>query len=506
MVNQEGDSYVGELYGNIVIQQDSAVGSAVDNLRVSFFPPLQEQRRGWILSVLRKERVRSVVDIGCGEGSLLQCLCNPSRFLRSSNQYRGIESSEDRILQEIQNEEDSELQTTSIMGLDVELESAKRSASSTKPSTERDPLSFPRWISLDVKIFHGSLADYNPEFEYADCIVSTEVIEHLPPSILPVFAPMLLGVYRPRLLLLTTPSYTFNARFSAPGLHDPAGYPDPTHRTSRVFRHADHKFEWTPDEFRRWCEDAASEWGYTVEVGGVGRANEEDPWGRDEDLGWATQVATFRRLGCVAREKGEEREEGEPHASDRPGRGENRESSELEDARHELIAEHHYDAHPFAGKPLPREEIQLRVLSALNEYYTEDGWTIWSLWVEESISTACGGYLQELLGAVLTCTEIKLVREESEAVTRWRVVFSGSRHEEALAKTRREYQGWNASLEEDIDAKSQGNDQVLWEPGSDVWQQRSWTSPEEVERMNTPPFVIGEEVDWGQTSESSWGS
>ncbi len=35
------------------------------------------QRRHWALEVLRKESVRSVMDIGCGPGSLLQTLVMP---------------------------------------------------------------------------------------------------------------------------------------------------------------------------------------------------------------------------------------------------------------------------------------------------------------------------------------------------------------------------------------------------------------------------------------------
>lgn len=308
---------------------------------------------------------------------------------------------------------------------------------------------------------------------------------------------MLLGRYRPRLLLITTPSYTFNARFSAPGTADPSGYPDPTQRTTRIFRHADHKFEWTPSEFSEWCEEAAGRWGYDVEVSGIGKPKEEDLWGRDEQLGWATQVAMFRRRS--------DNEDRVPQVADFPGRGAG--SGEgMSISRHELIAEHHYDAHPRAGKPLPRDEIKSRVLQVMEEYYTEEGWTVWSLWVEENISTACGGYLQKLLGAVLTCSELDLVRGEVDPATRWRVVFSGARHQEVMARMRRENQGWTTSLDEVDEKKSQGNDQVLWEPADDDRQPKSWASLEETEGLDGAPVAIGEEVDWGRVSKASWGA
>ena len=108
---------------------------------------------------------------------------------------------------------------------------------------------------------------------------------------------MVLGVYHPYLLLITTPSYTFNARFTAPDAPRSArsGYLDPTKRTDRIFRHHDHKFEWTPEEFTAWCNAVGETWGYDVEVSGVGKAAGKDEWGRDEALGYASQVAAFKR-------------------------------------------------------------------------------------------------------------------------------------------------------------------------------------------------------------------
>ena len=83
---------------------------------------------------------------------------------------------------------------------------------------------------MDVKVWLGGLESVNREMEGVDCIVAMEVyarfvvlksrltdgwcsIEHLPHHVLDYFAPVLLGAYHPRLLLMTTPSYTFNARF-----------------------------------------------------------------------------------------------------------------------------------------------------------------------------------------------------------------------------------------------------------------------------------------------------
>lgn len=64
--------------------------------------------------------------------------------------------------------------------------------------------------------------------------------------------------------------------------------------------HSDHKLEWTTEEWTKYCTDSAANFGYSVEVGGVGIAVEPDPWHREESLGFASQVALFRRLNTCA--------------------------------------------------------------------------------------------------------------------------------------------------------------------------------------------------------------
>ena len=129
----------------------------------------------------------------------------------------------------------------------------------------------------------------------------------------------MLGKYRPRILLLTTPNYCFNENFG--GFSTRPGFPDPTGRTDRVFRHDDHKFEWTPEEFRKWCETVADDYGYEVTIQGVGdgiyrrQAGENIPATQrrprtsdnpDERLRNASQAAFFRRHSASPRGTGEE--------------------------------------------------------------------------------------------------------------------------------------------------------------------------------------------------------
>jgi hypothetical protein len=75
------------------------------------------------------------------------------------------------------------------------------------------------------------------------------------------------------LLLRPGANSEYNVRF--PSL--PAG----------VYRHPDHRFEWTRPEFRSWSQQVADTYGYTVEFRSVGP---EDP-----ALGAPTQLALFTR-------------------------------------------------------------------------------------------------------------------------------------------------------------------------------------------------------------------
>lgn len=149
-----------------------------------------------------------------------------------------------------------------------------------------------RWEDLRVEIWQGSLDVYNEAFDNFEAIIMTEVIEHLYEKQLDKFPEILFGSYRPRIVAITTPNYDFNKYFTRRStemamahkkkkknadMDDDAqldetqtGFLDPTGRTDRVFRDADHKFEWTQQEFAAWCEKITSTYEYSVTITGVG--------------------------------------------------------------------------------------------------------------------------------------------------------------------------------------------------------------------------------------------
>lgn len=54
------------------------VEHGIERVGIRFSPSLQMQRIEWALDVLRREGVKSVLDLGCGEGDLLSVLCEPA--------------------------------------------------------------------------------------------------------------------------------------------------------------------------------------------------------------------------------------------------------------------------------------------------------------------------------------------------------------------------------------------------------------------------------------------
>lgn len=242
-------------------------------------------------------------------------------------------------------------------------------------------------------------------------------IEHLPEEIFPWFAPVLLGVYQPRFFLVTTPSYTFNARFSTPDelaaaeAVRPGGHIDPTGRTSRVFRHPDHKFEWTVEEFTDWCTTVAREWGYHVRIDGIGKPVEKDEWGRDDQLGFASQAALFTRIKGEEVAKARQEEIGKT-------------LGKRTVCDHELLARHHHLPHPHSGVPLEARDI-LDKIKGVMERSQDSVFTVQALWNEDEIAYACAGHLDKLVDAVAGCEEFLLHRNLEGWREEWQVELIG---------------------------------------------------------------------------------
>jgi 3' terminal RNA ribose 2'-O-methyltransferase Hen1 len=197
---------------------------------------LHQQRLQAVVAVLKESGAARVMDLGCGEGKLLQLLLKEKQF-------------------------------TAICGLDVSHRSLEIAAD--RLHLERLPPQQRQRITL----YHGSLVYRDKRLMGYEAAAVVEVIEHLDPARLAAFARLLFGEYRPSLVVITTPNREYNVMW--PGL--PAGQ----------FRHRDHRFEWTRTEFEAWARDIAESYSYTVHFTSIGP--------EEAGLGAPSQMGIFHR-------------------------------------------------------------------------------------------------------------------------------------------------------------------------------------------------------------------
>ncbi|WP_369232745.1 3' terminal RNA ribose 2'-O-methyltransferase Hen1 [Streptomyces sp. R21] len=196
--------------------------------------PLALQRRDAILAALHASGAGRVLDLGCGQGQLVQALLKDPRF-------------------------------TEIVGVDVSMRALTIASRRLKLDRmgERQ--------AARVQLFQGSLAYTDKRLKGYDAAVLSEVVEHLDLPRLPALEYAVFGSARPRTVLVTTPNVEYNVRWETL----PAGHT----------RHGDHRFEWTREEFRGWAHTVAERHGYGVEFVPVGP---DDP-----EVGPPTQMAVF---------------------------------------------------------------------------------------------------------------------------------------------------------------------------------------------------------------------
>lgn len=199
--------------------------------------PLAVRRREAILAALRAAGAARVLDLGCGQGQLVQALLKEPAF-------------------------------TEIVGVDVSMRALGMAA--RRLHLER----MGERQSSRVRLLQGSLAYTDKRLAGYDAAVLSEVIEHLDLPRLPALEYAVFGAARPRTVLVTTPNVEYNVRWETL----PAGH----------VRHGDHRFEWNREEFRGWAASVAGRHGYEVAFVPVG---DDDP-----EVGPPTQMAVFTRI------------------------------------------------------------------------------------------------------------------------------------------------------------------------------------------------------------------
>lgn len=219
-----------------LIHQRSLLAQADEVVEKAAETPLRDLRADAVMSALADVGARSVVDMGCGPGALLSRLAK------------------DRSV-------------TKIAGVDVSARSLEQAARMLRldaaSDAERDR----------IDLLHGSVVYRDDRLRGFDAMVLMEVIEHVDPSRLAAVEDAVFAGAQPGAVVVTTPNAEYNALY--PTLVD------------GTFRHDDHRFEWTREQFRAWANEVAARHGYSTEFRAVGI--------EDAALGAPTQLALFRR-------------------------------------------------------------------------------------------------------------------------------------------------------------------------------------------------------------------
>ncbi len=199
---------------------------------------LHEQRLQAVCDALLHSGARRVLDLGCGEGRLLRRLLEQPAFIE-------------------------------IVGMDVSYHSLER-------AQERLHLDrLPERQRQRLTLRQGSLTYRDRRLAGYDAAAVVEVIEHLDYPRLAAFERVLFAFARPATVVLTTPNRDYNRLFRTL----PAG----------SFRHKDHRFEWTREQFAGWAAEVAARHGYQAAISGIGPV--------DVEAGAPSQMAIFHREG-----------------------------------------------------------------------------------------------------------------------------------------------------------------------------------------------------------------
>ena len=205
-----------------------------------------------VAAVLKSAGAKRIIDLGCGEGSLLRVLLK-DRFFEN------------------------------MVGVDVsyrELEKAKR-----RLRRELSPMNHRHRVEL----VQGALIYRDDRLQGYDAATVIEVIEHMDLDRLAAFERVLFEFAQPPLVIVTTPNVEFNVRF-------------PTLPSGKL-RHKDHRFEWSRAEFQAWAQGVCERFGYVGEFEGIGF--------EDSEVGPPTQMAVFRKADRETGKKTDRKATGE---------------------------------------------------------------------------------------------------------------------------------------------------------------------------------------------------
>lgn len=212
---------------------------------IKFYPPVYIQRYNFVRDVLTCDKftgkMKKVVEFGCAEMTFF------TLFLK-------------RICE-----------IEEVIEVDIDSDVLNQYLHKISPQTS-DSIKM-RTTPLKVQLYEASVAYTDPCLCGTNAVVCIELIEHLYPDALDPFPFTIFGYIRPQVAVFTTPNADFNVLF--PGLSG--------------FRHHDHKFEWSREQFQSWANNLIVRYpNYRVSFEGIGKG----PAGTEE-YGCCSQAAVF---------------------------------------------------------------------------------------------------------------------------------------------------------------------------------------------------------------------
>lgn len=221
--------------------------------------PLDQLR----LEAVRQEVIRcgasSVIDLGCGEGKLLELLLP----VREIGKLCGMDVSVEAL----------EKARKRISGREYSRQVEGYPGQGRRYSGDEGRS--PGQVKRLPELFQGSLLYQDSRICGFDAACAVEVIEHIMPEKLSIFEKVLFQKAAPPTIIVTTPNREYNVRYHCAG--------------GGMLRHEDHRFEWTREEFVAWTAKICGQYGYEAEVKGIGEM--------DERYGFPTQMGVFTKCG-----------------------------------------------------------------------------------------------------------------------------------------------------------------------------------------------------------------
>lgn len=220
-----------------------------------FSPPLSKQRVEFAVGHINDFHAATLVDFGCGSGSLFDFVLEHTTALEK------------------------------IVGVDISRKSLTRAAKVLHQKLSSNSLM--QTSIRSAVLYDGSITDFDARLYGFDIGTCLEVIEHMEEDQACLFGDVVLSSFCPRVLIVSTPNYEYNPILQRSTIPNKDDESEEKSAPCKLRNH-DHKFEWTREQFEHWASGLAAKHNYSVEFSGVGGSGDVDP-------GFASQIAVFRR-------------------------------------------------------------------------------------------------------------------------------------------------------------------------------------------------------------------